>query len=210
MVLSEAYPKEYDQLFESKLNPRYFFDLLGLVIDNSKELEGKSGVEMFVGNVFKLFQKVKLLKDGISQLEQIKYYRTLSKAVSVLADPLKHQTFCSALLAELSKDRANMTIKDYIGLAGNLHSKDFDAVDELISTLLSELHIINQKVTKHRFHEMALEAAANEVLTEDEAKYIRDNFEIVNEELVAKDVGIFKLSNQDQTTNPLNLDSRID
>ena len=28
--------------------------------------------------------------------------------------------------------------------------------------------------------------------------------------MVAKDIGIFKLSNQDQTTNPLNLDSRID
>jgi hypothetical protein len=32
----------------------------------------------------------------------------------------------------------------------------------------------------------------------------------VNDELVAKDIGIFRISNQDQTTNPLNLDSRID
>jgi hypothetical protein len=60
-----------------------------------------------------------------------------------------------------------MTIKDYIGLAANLRSSTFDPVDELIYTLLAELHLINQKVTKQRFHEMALDAAANEVLTED-------------------------------------------
>lgn len=103
-----------------------------------------------------------------------------------------------------------MTIKDYIGLAANLRSSNFDPVDELLWMTLAELQILNQKVTKQRFHEMALETAANEVLTEDEAKFVRDNFEIVGDELVAKDIGIFKLSNQDQTTNPLNLESRID
>lgn len=66
MYLGEAYTKEYDQLFESKLNPRYFFDLLGIVMDNAKELHGKPGVETFITNVFKLFQRVKQLKDGLS------------------------------------------------------------------------------------------------------------------------------------------------
>jgi hypothetical protein len=32
MTLNEAYPKEYEALYEGKLNPRYFLDLLGILI----------------------------------------------------------------------------------------------------------------------------------------------------------------------------------
>lgn len=80
----------------------------------------------------------------------------------------------------------------------------------LVSGLLSDLKIMNEQVSRCRFHEMALESVTEEMLTTDEAEFVKKNFDIVSGELVARDSKIFKITNQDQTTNPLNLDSRID
>jgi hypothetical protein len=162
MTLNEAYPKEYEALYEGKLNPRYFLDLLD-----------KPELDTFIFNVFKLFQRVKPLKDGFSPFEQIKYYRSLSKAATMLSDPIKHKIFSDGMMEEVSKDKNSITIKDYISLVANLKSVQFDPVDVLIGTFLAELGIINQQVSKRRFHEMALQAAASEILTEDEASFIK-------------------------------------
>lgn len=95
-------------------------------------------------------------------------------------------------------------------LIANLKSSRFDPADMLVSGLLSDLKIMNEQVSRCRFHEMALESVTEEMLTTDEAEFVKKNFDIVSGELVARDSKIFKITNQDQTTNPLNLDSRID
>jgi hypothetical protein len=91
----------------------------------------------------------------------------------MLSDPIKHKIFSDGMMEEVSKDKNSITIKDYISLVANLKSVQFDPVDVLIGTFLAELGIINQQVSKRRFHEMALQAAASEILTEDEASFIK-------------------------------------
>jgi hypothetical protein len=113
------------------------------VIENEKDMKDKPEVDIFIFNVFKLFQRIKPLKEGLSPVELIKYYKSMSRATTMLSDPIKHKSFSDEMMEELSKDKSSITIKDYISLVTNLKSTQFDPADMLIGTLLAELGIIN-------------------------------------------------------------------
>lgn len=67
MSLWPLYTKEYDVLFTTKMNPRYFLDLLPLIKD-------KTLLEQYSTNCLNIFKKVKSSQDGLQPEEIVKYY----------------------------------------------------------------------------------------------------------------------------------------
>jgi hypothetical protein len=165
LYLFDAYSAEYTALFETKLNFRYFLDLVNVINQHPEGLRGNHQVELFLNNAFGLFQKVKGLKDPILPEEEGKYYRFFSNAASLLNDGDNYESFSKRFITELEKDKSNITIKEYVTLIANLKSSRFDPADLLVSGLLSDLRILNDQISRCRFHELALESVAEEMLT---------------------------------------------
>ena len=80
MHLGRVYPKEYEELFDNKLNCRVFLDLLRVMLDKKEQYLQVSYSQQYVLHVFDLFRKCKGKKEGFTPEEIPKYYEVFSRA----------------------------------------------------------------------------------------------------------------------------------